>query len=94
MRQRPLTEASLLAHAERQHGDAEIGSLSEREWSSSRAERIPNWQALDYVEFVDTLPMRGTGKVPKQALRERFAAAALAHAAVAKAAATGRWTPC
>lgn len=94
MQQRPLTEASLLAHAERQHGDAEIGSRSEREWSSSRAERIPNGQIPEHVEFVGTLPMRDTGKVPRQALRERFAAAALAHAAVANAAATGRWTPC
>ncbi|MEP6722173.1 MAG: 3-(methylthio)propionyl-CoA ligase [Variovorax sp.] len=56
---------------------AEVGEAEILQFLSAR---LPKWQVPDRVEFVDALPMGGTGKVLKQPLRERFAAAALEHA--------------
>jgi acyl-CoA synthetase (AMP-forming)/AMP-acid ligase II len=37
------------------------------------ATQVPSWWLPDAVEFVDSLPVGGTGKISKRTLRERFA---------------------
>jgi 3-(methylthio)propionyl---CoA ligase len=54
--------------------------LAEADLLKFLSARLPKWQVPDRVEFVDALPIGGTGKVLKQPLRDRFAAAALEHA--------------
>ncbi len=47
-------------------------SVSAEELLAFLAERVARWWLPDAVEFVDALPMTGTGKVHKLTLRERY----------------------